>query len=337
MAEKRIRDIAGELGVSVSTVSKAINHRPGVSSAMRERVLEYCESVQYKPNPFAQDFARHTRNPGGGALRNIGYILAGCQFSSPPYSFYLDGLSRAADEEQYSILPALISPDLAKAYELPAFLREDRVSGLLLSGTIKPQLLDLLRAQGITFVLLGTYDPMMVKNDLSVTFDLDMAMELAVVNVVEKGSRCPGLLDDGGRTYYSQHLQQAFVTACERHGVSPYSYGGDTPKALTFEACCDWFEGEGREVDALIAPNGHFAEVAAATLLQLRGRRACMDFPLVAPPEVILLSAFDGAALELHHDRLGETGVQLLLQLAERNREGVQAASLRLMPTVKSI
>lgn len=45
-----VRQIANELGISVATVSRAINQRSGVSEEMRKRVLEVAERYRYLPS-----------------------------------------------------------------------------------------------------------------------------------------------------------------------------------------------------------------------------------------------------------------------------------------------
>lgn len=45
-----VRQIANELGISVATVSRAINHHEGVSPATRKRVLEAAELAGYRPS-----------------------------------------------------------------------------------------------------------------------------------------------------------------------------------------------------------------------------------------------------------------------------------------------
>lgn len=45
-----LKQIAKELGVSVSTVSKALNDSPEISEPTKQRVQEYAKLKNYKPN-----------------------------------------------------------------------------------------------------------------------------------------------------------------------------------------------------------------------------------------------------------------------------------------------
>ncbi|MCF7927108.1 MAG: LacI family transcriptional regulator [Candidatus Izimaplasma sp.] len=51
--KKTIYDIAEELEVAPSTVSKALNDAPGISKKMRERIKKYADKVRYFPNANA--------------------------------------------------------------------------------------------------------------------------------------------------------------------------------------------------------------------------------------------------------------------------------------------
>lgn len=62
-ANLTIDDIARELGVSKTTVSRAISGKGRISAATRERVHAYIETHHYKPNASAKSLAeRRTRN-----------------------------------------------------------------------------------------------------------------------------------------------------------------------------------------------------------------------------------------------------------------------------------
>jgi len=63
-----VKDIAAAVGVSVATVSNALNGRPNVGRATRQRVLRIAQQLDYRPNRAAQ--AMRT-----GRTRAIGLVL----------------------------------------------------------------------------------------------------------------------------------------------------------------------------------------------------------------------------------------------------------------------
>ena len=54
MARMTIRDIARLAGVSVTTVSRALNNAPEINSQTRERVLQVCREQGYRSNLLAR-------------------------------------------------------------------------------------------------------------------------------------------------------------------------------------------------------------------------------------------------------------------------------------------
>ena len=55
-----IAEVAKMLGVSPSTVSRAMNNSPGVSKAVREKILDFVDEIGYHPNTIAQSLSRGT-------------------------------------------------------------------------------------------------------------------------------------------------------------------------------------------------------------------------------------------------------------------------------------
>ncbi len=52
-----IREVAKRAGVSITTVSKALNNYVDVNPDTRQRVLDICRQMDYKPNPSARNLA----------------------------------------------------------------------------------------------------------------------------------------------------------------------------------------------------------------------------------------------------------------------------------------
>ena len=60
-----LKDIARMCNVSVSTVSKAMNDRPDISSSKKEEIRRIAKEMNYIPNYMASTLkSKHTRNIG---------------------------------------------------------------------------------------------------------------------------------------------------------------------------------------------------------------------------------------------------------------------------------
>ena len=53
-----MKDIAKELGISVATVSRAINNSENINPETKKRVLEFVEKSGYTPNAIARNLSK---------------------------------------------------------------------------------------------------------------------------------------------------------------------------------------------------------------------------------------------------------------------------------------
>lgn len=88
-----IQDVARAAGVSVGTVSRAMNNYPDINPNTRERILEVARELQYRPNLVAKSLSsKHSRNIAlilSGFLEDVMFndfetmLMKGCyQFAS---------------------------------------------------------------------------------------------------------------------------------------------------------------------------------------------------------------------------------------------------------------
>lgn len=67
-----IKDIAARCGVSVSTVSRALNGHPDVSARVREQIMRVVRETHYVPNSSARDLVRQQSDGIGLVVRGVG-------------------------------------------------------------------------------------------------------------------------------------------------------------------------------------------------------------------------------------------------------------------------
>ena len=85
-----IRDVAKMAGVSISTVSLALNGSGPVSADTHQRIWDAAQKVGYSPNPLAQSLKV-------GRSRLIGVVMA--DISNPFFGQLLGGVERVGGEE----------------------------------------------------------------------------------------------------------------------------------------------------------------------------------------------------------------------------------------------
>ncbi len=123
-----IRDIARQLNLSITTVSRALDGYPDVSNRTRVRILETAAEMGYAPNQAARQLRRRKTDA-------IGYILSSYQarFSDPTIANTLSGLADEAAVHGVDLMVSIASPnsDQEKAI-FKRLSRSQKVDGIIL-------------------------------------------------------------------------------------------------------------------------------------------------------------------------------------------------------------
>lgn len=144
-----INDVARELGVSKTTVSRAISGKGRIGDKTRQRVIDYIEEHNYTPNAMAKGLAQsRTYNIGLVMPQDLMYA------DIPFFPRALKGISEVAASEEYDVILTLVDGnDLS---QLERVLAHHKVDGLILMRTLqKDPPAQLLKQSGYPFVALG--------------------------------------------------------------------------------------------------------------------------------------------------------------------------------------
>ncbi|AMR45130.1 transcriptional regulator CcpB [Bacillus subtilis] len=120
-----IKEIARLANVSVSTVSRVLNHHPYVSEEKRKLVHQVMKELDYTPNRTAIDLIR-------GKTHTVGVILP--YSDHPCFDKIVNGITKAAFQYEYAttLLPTNYNPDIEIKYlEL---LRTKKIDGLIITS-----------------------------------------------------------------------------------------------------------------------------------------------------------------------------------------------------------
>lgn len=145
-------DVAKALGVSKTTVSRAVSGKGRIGEETRQRVLEYIAQHNYKPNVMAKGLANNR-------TYNIGMVLQADLLSSdlPFFPKALKGISEVAAKEEYDVIMTLVDAnDLSR---LVRVIENKKVDGVILMRTLqddKPA--EMLKNSSIPFVAMGLSD-----------------------------------------------------------------------------------------------------------------------------------------------------------------------------------
>lgn len=206
-----LRRIAREAGVSVATVSRALNRPDAVSKDTRERILDLVERHRYVLDGVAASFS--SRRSG-----LIGLIVP--TIANSIYAAFTVAVQARLQAEGRKLLIANSNYEADVESEIIRKLIESRVEGVILTGFERDHgLYDLLRHYRIPFVVTWSTSP--DPTIPAVSFDNEAGAEIAVEALIERGHHRIGLVC--GRTAVNDRAAQrltAYRRVLDRHGIS---------------------------------------------------------------------------------------------------------------------
>ncbi len=144
-----IKDIAKAAGVSINTVSRALNNKPDINTETKKRVLEIAEKLGYVPDSNALYMKYRKTNL-------IGVIFE--DSSNPFYYEVFKGIESSAREKDYQIILMNSEKEYSLEEEAIKTLLSRRVSGIIIVPTQEREddIQNLKKIQ-IPFVVLGVH------------------------------------------------------------------------------------------------------------------------------------------------------------------------------------
>ena len=129
-----IRDVARLAGVSVASVSFALNGQPGVADDTRQRILAAAAQLGYRANPQAQALRRGRTTTYGLVIRN---------FSNPFFLEVLTGAEQAASDAGATLLLLDSHYSAEREHRLVREMAAQRLAGLAIAPVGKGESLRL--------------------------------------------------------------------------------------------------------------------------------------------------------------------------------------------------
>jgi len=128
MKKTTIHEIAKELGLDSSTVSRALNDSDRVKPQTKKRVLEKAREIGYTPNLLASNLRRNKSN-------TIGVVVP--RISRHFFSSTIAGIEEMAYKAGYNVIISQSLEKLEREQKIIKNLMANRVDGILISVTIE--------------------------------------------------------------------------------------------------------------------------------------------------------------------------------------------------------
>lgn len=207
-----IDDIARELNISKTTVSRAISGKGRISDATRDRVMSYISEINYKPSAIAQGLAT-------SKTMNIGFVMPGESdiVDLPFFQTCIWGITSMAARMDYDVFISVVSDKDISG--LARLVENHKVDGLLLGRTYtNDRAIAYLKANGTPFVAIGsTTEPGVVQVDNN---DRGGCTELTSL-LLYKGMRRLALIGGNSTHMVNNNRLNGYLDGFARAGITP--------------------------------------------------------------------------------------------------------------------
>jgi len=324
-----IKQIAGESGLSLSTVSLALRNKPGIPPETRQRILETAKALGYRARPSHNGNDKHH-------LAHIGVIVKSqpddIPQANPFYSQVLAGIELACRQHHINLLYATMPVNQDNApVEMPRLLMEENLEGLLLVGAFVDQTLThVLGQKSVPVVLVDAYSSTN-EYDAVVSENFQGAYQ-AVNYLIQNGHRRIGLIASHPHSYPSLlERRRGYLQALQDHGISE-TYIADCAldKEKAFAAAAELFR-QHPEVTALFGCNDEVA-IAAMRAAQAVNRHLPDDLSVIGFDDISLAEHVVPSLTTMQVDKvgMGQLAVQTLLRRAEMPETASTTTAIRL-------
>ncbi len=272
-------DVAVRAAVSKATVSRVLNGTGVVSPAVREKVLAACRELNYTINSNIQDLILKSRT---GATRNIAFAMVGKEFADPAYARLVDEISTRVNRHHYHLMLVKLSGSEKSIYDLPPVLRDERSDGILLSGSIRQDTARIMEELGIPCVVVGNYDPVLLRSLSSVRVD-QQAISGVIGRLAAAGKKRIAFADEVFDNFSVKESFSAYKQALAEHGL-PFDeeicYFGSGPFSGIYDVLEPVFLRKRLPFDSILCPDFRLASEISHLIVGRFGLGKKVDLPV---------------------------------------------------------
>ena len=234
MASVTLKDLATELGLSITTVSRALAGYSDVAETTRRRVLATAEEMGYFPDVTARRLQK-------GRTDTLGFVIptTGPRFSDPFFSELLAGIGNEAARHNFDLLVSTRPPNTAEEQTAYRRMAEGRlVDGLMVVRTrVRDWRIEYLSRTAFPFVAFG-------RSDLQVDFpfvdeDGYRGLVLVAEHLIALGHKRIAFISAPEDLMFCISRARGLRATLEQHALSlpkEYRMVGDLTQRSGFEA-----------------------------------------------------------------------------------------------------
>lgn len=215
MSSVSLKELAQQLGLACSTVSRALHNRADISAKTKHRVQKKAAELNYEPHAYASGLRCQSSH-------TIGVVVP--EVNDPFFSQAIDGIEETARQNGYNILICLTHDSYDLEADVIRQLTRGRVDGILISLVGEQQgssYLKQLSGCGVPLVLFDRVSEALGMATVS-TNDFDAAYQ-ATEHLLDVGCHQIAYLSMSSKLSIGNQRQQGYEAALRTHGLQPNS------------------------------------------------------------------------------------------------------------------
>lgn len=208
-----LRDIADKVGLSITTISRALNDYPDVNPETKERIRRVAREMDYHPHVIAQKLQKQKTD-------TIGFIIptAGSRFSDPFFIELLTGIGNEAARHEFDLLVSTRAPGDQEMEAYRRIVNGKRVDGIVLTRTRhRDQRISCLVESDFPFVAFGRCD--LPYDFPCVDVDGREGMSLVTQHLVDLGHRHLAYITAPLQLMFATDRLEGYKETLSRNGI----------------------------------------------------------------------------------------------------------------------
>jgi LacI family transcriptional regulator len=315
-----MKDIAQEVGVSITLVSYVLNNQKEnrISKEVAKKIREAARRLNYQPNQIAKSLKTNR-------TLTLGLIVA--DISNPFWSSLARVIEDEAEQHNYTVLFGSSDENPQRLQKLIDTLLNRQVDGLILAAPEGAET-QVKALQGrIPFVLIDRYFPGLIANH--VALDNYKSVYAGVRHLIDSGYQRPALISFATDLFHIKERKRGYKAALKDNDLfvgkgrvrelGQATYKADMAKAIQ---------------DLLKGPQPTDAIIFASNALALQGLKHLNALSIRVPDDVAILSFDEAEAYDLFStplsyirqplEEMGHMATTMLIELIQKNNKVTQ-------------
>ncbi|GAA3774680.1 LacI family DNA-binding transcriptional regulator [Corallibacter vietnamensis] len=213
MSKKKVttlKEIASQLNLSISTVSRAINDHPDISESTKINVRKLADHLNYTPNIFAKGFRQHKTNIIGVIVPTITHYFT---------STIIKGILEEAELKGYRVIVSESNNDVNRQTEMMHTMIQFGVDGILMSLSKMTKNVDAI-LQTVDRIPCVLFDKVSSKIPCSqIVINEEEASFNAIEHLINIGKKRIAIIKESEFSYNSEKRYAGYLRALKEHNI----------------------------------------------------------------------------------------------------------------------